>query len=177
MPYAMLAPAPPRCCTRSSTRKDSETLPIWPSTNCSVKVPGKVIRWSVAMEPVTTTGTSAPQGRQPARRPTVPVNSRFPRASPPVGVRELTQCAPQRDAELQRADEPEEDTGSRTADDDGVGVGGRGDHAGAAQGESGERHAGRPLPDADRTRLRDARLTGPRAQVVGQPAQRAEGHS
>src|SRR3712207_3639065 len=55
----MLAPAPPRCCTRSSTRNDSDTFSIWPSTNCSVNFPGKVIRWSVAMEPVTTTGTGA----------------------------------------------------------------------------------------------------------------------
>src|SRR3954453_18511369 len=53
----MLAPAPPRCCTRSSTRKESETFSIWPSTNCSTNFPAKVIRWSVAMEPVTATGT------------------------------------------------------------------------------------------------------------------------
>src|SRR3954462_4190221 len=59
----MLAPAPPRCCTRSSTRKDSDTFSICPSTNCSVKVPGKVIRWSVAIEPVTHTVTGAlPRG-------------------------------------------------------------------------------------------------------------------
>src|SRR5918997_1634857 len=55
----MLAPAPPRCCTRSSTRNDSDTFSIWPSTNCSVNFPGKVIRWSMAMEPVTATGTGA----------------------------------------------------------------------------------------------------------------------
>src|SRR5918997_1170743 len=53
----MLAPAPPRCWTRSSTRNDSDTFSIWPSTNCSVNFPGKVIRWSVAMEPATATGT------------------------------------------------------------------------------------------------------------------------
>src|SRR3954467_3581122 len=54
----MFAPAPPRCWTRSSTRNDSETFSISPSTNCSAKRPGKVIRWSVAIEPVTTTGTA-----------------------------------------------------------------------------------------------------------------------
>src|SRR4051812_8152014 len=53
----MLAPAPPRCWTRSSTRNDSETFSIWPSTNCSANLPGNVIRWSVAMDPVTATGT------------------------------------------------------------------------------------------------------------------------
>jgi hypothetical protein len=53
----MFAPAPPRCWTRSSTRKESETFSSWPSTNCSVNFPGKVIRWSVAIEPVTATGT------------------------------------------------------------------------------------------------------------------------
>src|SRR4051812_12184773 len=55
----MFAPAPPRCCTRSSTRKDSETFSIFPSTNWSVNLPGKVMRWSVAMEPVTTTDMGA----------------------------------------------------------------------------------------------------------------------
>src|SRR3954466_1429850 len=58
----MFAPAPPRCCTRSSTRNDSDTFSIWPSTNCSVNFPGKVIRWSVAMEPVTATGTGRSLG-------------------------------------------------------------------------------------------------------------------
>src|SRR3954451_20170375 len=53
----MFAPAPPRCWTRSSTRNESETFSIWPSTNCSVNFPGKVMRWSVAIEPVTATGT------------------------------------------------------------------------------------------------------------------------
>src|SRR5215213_8875482 len=56
----MLAPAPPRCWTRSSTRKDSETFSSCPSTNCSTNFPGKVIRWSVAIEPVTATGTVSP---------------------------------------------------------------------------------------------------------------------
>src|SRR3954453_17210075 len=67
----MFAPAPPRCWTRSSTRKDSETFAIFPSTNWSVNRPGKVIRWSVAIEPVTTTviEDSLAGGRRPGQAP------------------------------------------------------------------------------------------------------------
>jgi hypothetical protein len=53
MPKAMLAAIPPRRTTRSSTRKDSEMLCSWSGMSCSAKRPGKCIRWSVAMEPVT----------------------------------------------------------------------------------------------------------------------------
>src|SRR5918997_1236994 len=145
----MLAPAPPRCCTRSSTRKDSDTLPIWPSTNWSVKVPGKVIRWSVAMEPVTTTGTCAPQRRQPATRPTGRVHSRFSGASPPVGVRKFTQSTSQGDPQLGGPDRSEDDAGDRPGDHHGLAEPGPPDHAGTAEGEAGQHHAGRPLPHRD----------------------------
>src|SRR3712207_1209722 len=138
----MLAPAPPRCWTRSSTRKDSETLPIWPSTNCSVKVPGKVIRWSVAMEPVTTTGTGAPQGRQPVMEPTGHVNPRFPRGSAPVGVREPAEGAAERDPELSRPHHAEDDAGHRPGSHDPSAVAGRLHDAGTAEGETGQDHSG-----------------------------------
>src|SRR5437764_620757 len=49
----MLAATPPRRTTRSSTRNDSDTLCSWSGSNCSANRPGKCIRWSVAIEPVT----------------------------------------------------------------------------------------------------------------------------
>src|SRR5690349_7938182 len=59
----MLAATPPRRTTRSSTRKDSETLASWSASSCSENRPGKCIRWSVAIEPATSTGTSAPYAK------------------------------------------------------------------------------------------------------------------
>src|SRR5689334_3027325 len=53
MPKAMLAATPPRRTTRSSTRNDSDTLCSWSGSSCSANRPGKCIRWSVAIEPVT----------------------------------------------------------------------------------------------------------------------------
>ena len=53
MPKAMLAAMPPRRTSRSSTRNDSEILSSWSTTSESVNRPSKVIRWSVAIEPVT----------------------------------------------------------------------------------------------------------------------------
>src|SRR6266487_1181729 len=53
----MLAPIPPRRTTRSSTRKLSETRCSCSATSCSENRPGKCIKWSVAMLPVTATGT------------------------------------------------------------------------------------------------------------------------
>ena len=53
MPKAMLAATPPRRTTRSSTRNDSDTLCSWSASSWSAKRPGKCIRWSVAIEPVT----------------------------------------------------------------------------------------------------------------------------
>src|SRR5882757_10172331 len=53
MVKAMFAPTPPRRTRRSSTRKLSEILSSASGRMCSAKRPGKCIRWSVAMEPVT----------------------------------------------------------------------------------------------------------------------------
>src|SRR5690349_20629068 len=53
MPNAMLLATPPRRTTRSSTRNERETLCSWSAMNCSANRPGKCIRWSVAIEPVT----------------------------------------------------------------------------------------------------------------------------
>ena len=53
MPKAMLAATPPRRTSRSSTRKDREILSSCSTTSESANRPVKVIRWSVAMDPVT----------------------------------------------------------------------------------------------------------------------------
>ncbi len=53
MPKQMFAPTPPRRTLRVSTRKDSETVWSRSPTSWSENRPGKVIRWSVAMEPLT----------------------------------------------------------------------------------------------------------------------------
>src|SRR5262245_8456086 len=73
MPKAMLAAMPPRRTTRSSTRNESDTLCSWSGRSCSAKRPGKCIRWSVAIEPVTAifmgtapeVSTAVRQRRQP----------------------------------------------------------------------------------------------------------------
>jgi hypothetical protein len=52
MPKAMFAATPPRRTWRSSVRNDSEILSSWSTTRESAKSPSKVIRWSVAMDPV-----------------------------------------------------------------------------------------------------------------------------
>src|SRR3954470_8241914 len=66
----MLPATPPRLMTRWSTRKDSETRSIWSARSWSANRPGKWVRWSVAMDPVTAIGTL----RQPTGglTPTVP---------------------------------------------------------------------------------------------------------
>ncbi len=53
MPKQMLAATPPRRMSRSSTRKLSETLSRASAISESANRPGKVMRWSVAIEPVT----------------------------------------------------------------------------------------------------------------------------
>src|SRR3978361_2396399 len=114
----MFAPAPPRCCTRSSTRKESETFSILPSTNWSVNLPGKVIRWSVAIEPVTTTdmqATLSGERRAPsarAHRPVTRVGDGGAVGQPP----------PQLHAELRRSDHPEQGADRGAGGDDRVGV-------------------------------------------------------
>src|SRR5215831_13800167 len=60
IPKAMLGATPPRRTTRSSTRNDSETRSRCSASSCSPNLPGKCIRWSVAMEPLTSTGTEPP---------------------------------------------------------------------------------------------------------------------
>ena len=57
MPKQMFGATPPRRISRESTRNDSETVCSWSATNCSEKRPGKLIRWSVAMDPATATRT------------------------------------------------------------------------------------------------------------------------
>src|SRR5581483_3389534 len=81
----MFGPTPPRRTSSASTRNESETVCSWSATSWSANRPGKVIRWSVAIEPVTAMrtagllggvdGLSAPRYRRPrvlasrARRP------------------------------------------------------------------------------------------------------------
>src|SRR5262245_33250925 len=57
MPKAMFGATPPRRTTRSSTRKDNEILCRCSASSCSLNLPGKCMRWSVAMEPLTRIGT------------------------------------------------------------------------------------------------------------------------
>src|SRR2546429_2136204 len=59
MANAMLGPIPPRRTTRSSTRKLRDTRCSCSATSCSANRPGKCIRWSEAMLPLTATGTIA----------------------------------------------------------------------------------------------------------------------
>src|SRR5947207_1490004 len=59
----MLAPIPPGRTMRSSTRNDSDTLCSWSGSSCSANRPGKCIRWSVAIEPVTAIFIGASGGR------------------------------------------------------------------------------------------------------------------
>src|SRR5688500_14275467 len=47
----MLGATPPRRISRSSTRKDTESLSSCSTTRESANLPPNVIRWSVAMEP------------------------------------------------------------------------------------------------------------------------------
>src|SRR5580692_4855913 len=55
----MLAATPPRRMARSSTRNESETLSSLSAMSWSVNLPGNVIRWSVAIDPVTAMRTAA----------------------------------------------------------------------------------------------------------------------
>src|SRR5260370_2147797 len=57
-PTEMLAAAPQRRITSLSTRKDSATLSSLSGTSCSTNRPGKVMRWSVAIDPVTAMRTA-----------------------------------------------------------------------------------------------------------------------
>src|SRR5215213_6604258 len=148
----MLAPAPPRCWTRSSTRKESETFSICPSTNCSTNFPGKVIRWSVAMEPVTTTGTERSLWLD--RRECRAMSSAVLRSSAPQHFRSLAAGRPvrrrfadsvgkhraQREPELDHPDGAEERPGRRPRGDDEIRDAEPGDDAGADCGETRQDH-------------------------------------
>ena len=57
-PKPMLAAHPPRLTSRSVTRNDSATRSSLSATSESANLPGKVIRWSVAMDPVTMRDTA-----------------------------------------------------------------------------------------------------------------------
>src|SRR4051794_36844682 len=54
----MFGATPPRRTTRSSTRNDRDTLWRCSGSNCSENFPGKCMRWSVAIDPATRTGTT-----------------------------------------------------------------------------------------------------------------------
>src|SRR5580693_849392 len=56
----MLAATPPRRMASSSTRNDSETLSSLSAISWSVNLPGNVIKWSVAIDPVTAIRTALP---------------------------------------------------------------------------------------------------------------------
>src|SRR3954464_4296806 len=53
----MFGATPPRRTTRSSTRNDSDTLCRCSASSWSENLPGKCIRWSVAIDPATRTLT------------------------------------------------------------------------------------------------------------------------
>src|SRR5580765_3291069 len=67
----MFGATPPRRTTRSSTRKDSDTLSSWSASSWSAKRPGKLIRWSVAMEPATRIGMAGTLRERERRAPRV----------------------------------------------------------------------------------------------------------
>ena len=54
----MLAATPPRRMASSSTRNDSETRSSLSAMSWSVNLPGNVIKWSVAIDPVTAIRTA-----------------------------------------------------------------------------------------------------------------------
>ncbi|COW64745.1 Uncharacterised protein [Mycobacterium tuberculosis] len=60
MAKAMFPATPPRCITKSSTRKLSDTLCRCSGSSCSENRPGNRIKWSVAIEPVTAIVTKSP---------------------------------------------------------------------------------------------------------------------
>src|SRR5215813_302467 len=57
-PNAMFAATPPRRISRSSTRNESDTRSSFSAMNWSTNRPGNVIRWSVAIDPVTAIRTA-----------------------------------------------------------------------------------------------------------------------
>src|SRR3712207_2765907 len=156
----MFAPAPPRCCTRSSTRKESETFSILPSTNWSVNLPGKVIRWSVAIEPVTTTGMAGDSLRGTAatfgQRTPAGNGRRGPSSVGAAGPgRSVGQRATQLHTELRRPGEAEHAADRRPGGDQFLRAAEERDDPGPTQGQPRHRHPGRALPHRDRAGLVD----------------------
>src|SRR5688500_15876919 len=71
----MLAAHPPRRTSRSSTRNETDSLSSWSTTRESENLPGKLIRWSVAMEPAISRDTTRnTTQRYPWEYPSVAVN-------------------------------------------------------------------------------------------------------
>src|SRR5215472_15087203 len=73
-PNAMFAATPPRLITSESTRNDSATLSSLSGISCSTNLPGNVMRWSVAIDPVTAMRTAilrtaGVRSAAPSRRP------------------------------------------------------------------------------------------------------------
>ena len=79
---AMLAAQPPRRTSRSSTRNDSAILSSWSTTSESANLPGNDIRWSVAMEPVTSNDTGASSGVGELNRRQRDTTGRYRRDTP-----------------------------------------------------------------------------------------------
>src|SRR3990170_846343 len=57
-PKQMFAAHPPRRTSRSSTRNETDSLSSWSTTRLSENLPGKDIKWSVAMDPAMRRGTA-----------------------------------------------------------------------------------------------------------------------
>src|SRR6516225_6135511 len=66
-PNAMFAATPPRRMSRSSTRNESDTRSSFSAMSWSTNRPGNVIRWSVAIDPVTAMRTATAYNARPGR--------------------------------------------------------------------------------------------------------------
>ena len=95
MPKQMLAAIPPRRISRSSARKHTEILSSCSTTSESANLPRKVIRWSVAMDPVTAicTGTNLQRRRPPTGHDAE--RARAAVASGPLGDEDQLKLSPQ----------------------------------------------------------------------------------
>src|SRR3954471_7678293 len=97
----MFGATPPRRTTRSSTRNDSDTLCRCSASSWSENLPGKCIRWSVAIEPATRTLTGrgyltggAEQADGRTRDQTCPAVGSYEEAVSPQPQNELPQAQP-----------------------------------------------------------------------------------
>src|SRR3954453_14828117 len=80
----MFGATPPRRISRSSTRKDTESLSSCSTTSESANFPLKVIRWSVAIEPAIRSAPAGPFGM--TRKTTHGYVSGYPPVAPSVAV-------------------------------------------------------------------------------------------